>query len=452
MASHSPKLLNARQRQALIGIPDNLSSREIAHYYTLLPEDVALINEQHGQANRLGFAVQLCVLRFPGRPLVELPGVPETVLAYIAEQIHISPEQFMEYGRRAKTISEHLTKLRETQGYREYSFEVMLQLTRRLLPLAIEIEARVPLVEAALEHLRQMQVIAPAMTTLEAQIWQVIRIARQRVYKRLDAVLTPMQRQLLTSWLQPEPGLKKKTRLKWLRLPPKDASKGGLIHLLERVNFLKLLQLPDLPLNVHPHRVRLLARRGRQYSPAHLLSMKQPHRCRATLLAYLSEYSRDLIDQTVDMFDALMEEMLRKADRAQDKHLHDHVRTLYEDAATLADAAEAFLKAHAAELDAFATVFAVVPYPKLAATIQSVREVSRPRDLSSVDLVESRYIPKRRVLLHFHRSLTFQPAQDNHPALTALEYIAWLVEHGNHRVTRLVQTFGLHKRVLTAPL
>ena len=452
MASHSPKLLNARQRKELTSIPENLSNRDIAHYYTLLPDDLALINQQHGQSNRLGFAVQLCVLRFPGRPLVELPSVPEAVLEYIAEQVRVPPEKFTDYGQRVKTLSDHLTKLREVQGYHDYGWVEMLHLARRLLPLAMEIDARVPLVEAALEHLRQMRVIAPAMTTVEALVWQVMRIARRRVYQRLDRLLTPMQRQLLTSWLQPEPGLKKKTRLNWLRVPPKDVSKQGLIHLLERVNYLKLLQLPSLPLTVHPHRIRLLARRGRQYSPSLLFTMKQPHRCYATLLAYLSEFSCDLIDQTVDMFDDLIEEMLRKADRAQDKHLRDNARILHENAATLADAAEAFLQAQADELEPFKTVFAVVPYPKLVATIQSVRQVARPRDLSSVDLVESRYISKRKALLHFYRSLTFQPAQENHPALTALEYIVWLVEHGHHRVTHLVQSVGRRKRLLTAPL
>ncbi|MHB8629053.1 MAG: hypothetical protein ACYDBJ_28960 [Aggregatilineales bacterium] len=265
----------------------------------------------------------------------------------------------------------------------------------------------------------------------------MMRIARKRIYKRLDALLTPTQRELLSSWLQPEPGLTKKTRLNWLRVPPKKVSKGSLIHLLERVNYLKLLQLPALPLNVYPHRVRLLARRGSQYGPALLFNMKQPHRCHATLLAYLSEYSRDLIDQTVDMFDGLMEEILRKADRAQDKHLRDNARTLHEDAATLADTAEAFLKAYADQLDPYATVFAVVPYAKLSATIQSVRRVARPRDLSFIDLVESRYTPKRKAFLYFHRSLAFQPAQESHSALTALEHIAWLVEHGNHRVTQV---------------
>jgi len=112
MSRHSPNLLNARQRKALTTIPENLEIRDIAHHYTLLPDDIALINQQHGPTNRLGFAVQLCVLRFPGRALVDLPGVPEDVLAYIGEQVNISPEKFAEYGERPATVTDHLNKLR----------------------------------------------------------------------------------------------------------------------------------------------------------------------------------------------------------------------------------------------------------------------------------------------------------------------------------------------------
>ncbi len=453
MASHSPKLVNNRQRKELTRIPENLSNRDLAHYYTLFPEDLALINEQHGQNNRLGFAVQLCVLRFPGRVLTELPSIPDAVLDYIAEQLHIAPEKFEGYGEREKTVSEHLAKLRTRRGYHDYGWSDMLQLARWLMPLAMEIDERLPLVEAALDHLRQMHVIAPKMSRVEALVWQVIRIARRRIYQRLDRVLTPMQRDLLTSWVHPDPGLqKKKTRLHWLRIPPKQVAKSSLIHLLERVNYLKLLQLPALPLNVHPYRVRLLNRRGSHYSPLMLRNMKQPHRSHATLLAYLSEFSRDLIDQTVEMFDALMEEILHKAEQAQDKHLAEHARTMHDDAAILADAAEAFLQADAERLEPFETVFGVVPRAKIRQTIDSVRKRSRPRDLSSVDLVESRYIPKRRAFLHFHRSLTFRPAQESHPALTALEHIAWLVDHGDHRVIHLEQSVGRRKRILKAPL
>jgi len=43
--------------------------RGMVRHYTLIPEDLALINRRRGDANRLGFAIMLCYLRFPGRIL-----------------------------------------------------------------------------------------------------------------------------------------------------------------------------------------------------------------------------------------------------------------------------------------------------------------------------------------------------------------------------------------------
>jgi hypothetical protein len=43
--------------------------RGMIRHYTLTSEDLTLINRRRGDPNRLGFAVMLCYLRFPGRIL-----------------------------------------------------------------------------------------------------------------------------------------------------------------------------------------------------------------------------------------------------------------------------------------------------------------------------------------------------------------------------------------------
>ena len=43
--------------------------RGMVRHYTLIPEDLALINLRRGDPNRLGFAIMLCYLKFPGRIL-----------------------------------------------------------------------------------------------------------------------------------------------------------------------------------------------------------------------------------------------------------------------------------------------------------------------------------------------------------------------------------------------
>jgi hypothetical protein len=81
--SRTPTYLTPEQRHLFTEIPADLSDREIARYYTFSQKDLELIKQRRRLHNRLGFAVQLAVLRFPGRPLKDLTGIPSRVLAAI---------------------------------------------------------------------------------------------------------------------------------------------------------------------------------------------------------------------------------------------------------------------------------------------------------------------------------------------------------------------------------
>ena len=58
-------LLSSEQRTRLFSIP--IDPAEMARHYVLNAEDLALIRTKRRAVNRLGFAVQLCALRHPGR-------------------------------------------------------------------------------------------------------------------------------------------------------------------------------------------------------------------------------------------------------------------------------------------------------------------------------------------------------------------------------------------------
>ena len=46
-----------------------LEQRELVRHYTLSVADLAMIRRARGDHNRLGLALMLCYLRYPGRPL-----------------------------------------------------------------------------------------------------------------------------------------------------------------------------------------------------------------------------------------------------------------------------------------------------------------------------------------------------------------------------------------------
>jgi len=65
-------VLSAAEQESLLALPD--TTEELIRRYTFSESDLSIIRQRRGSANRLGFAVQLCYLRFPGVIL----GVDET--------------------------------------------------------------------------------------------------------------------------------------------------------------------------------------------------------------------------------------------------------------------------------------------------------------------------------------------------------------------------------------
>ncbi len=60
-------ILSATERDTLLALPE--SQDDLIRYYTFNDSDLSLIRQRRGDANRLGFAVQLCLLRYPGYAL-----------------------------------------------------------------------------------------------------------------------------------------------------------------------------------------------------------------------------------------------------------------------------------------------------------------------------------------------------------------------------------------------
>jgi hypothetical protein len=60
-------ILSATEQASLLDLPD--SQDDLIRYYTFNEPDLSLIRQRRGDANRLGFAIQLCLLRYPGYAL-----------------------------------------------------------------------------------------------------------------------------------------------------------------------------------------------------------------------------------------------------------------------------------------------------------------------------------------------------------------------------------------------
>ena len=106
---HRRSLFSTAERESLLALPK--AEDERIRYYMFNEADLSFINQHRGSANRIGLAVQLCYLRFPGIILnVDQTPFPP-VLKLVAYQLGVAVDQWNEYGQREQTRREHLLEL-----------------------------------------------------------------------------------------------------------------------------------------------------------------------------------------------------------------------------------------------------------------------------------------------------------------------------------------------------
>ena len=263
----------------------------------------------------------------------------------------------------------------------------------------MESDRPLPFIETALERLRTDQIIAPNLIHVERLVWIVLKIAERRLFRTLTGSLSLKQRTRLDGLLFADTNIRGATRLSWLRQAPGVASPKSVKQIVERLVFLRSLALPALPASLHQNRVLQLARKASRYQAQPLLNFK-PARRHALLVTHLFELSQDLTDQALDQFDKLLGELLCKGERRQDNHLRLNSRKMNSHLTILTRAAEAFLLARMEGTDPVQALVDTVPESQLQATVESAKQLLRPEDLDSLDLIESRYAPMRQTLLY----------------------------------------------------
>src|SRR5437764_12333350 len=123
--------LTEAQITALFDPPTD--QRELVRY-TLSAADLAAIRRCRGDHNRLGHALMLCYLRYPGRPLRAGERPPESLIAFVAEQIDVLPQSINSYRSAGRSRRSHAAELQDRLRLRPFGTRPAAELASWLLP------------------------------------------------------------------------------------------------------------------------------------------------------------------------------------------------------------------------------------------------------------------------------------------------------------------------------
>src|ERR1019366_5557352 len=260
-------LLSSEQRTRLFAIPSD--SVEMVRHYVLGAEDLALIRTKRRSINRLGFAVQLCLLRYPGLGMGPAEQPPEAMIAFVANQLSVPAAAFADYAQRDQTRREHAVELQRYLCLRSFGLADWRACLRVGTDAAWATDRGEPIVQAMLAHLRA-NVLLPAAAVLERIGLAARARARKKTFETLAAGLYDSERDTLTGLLAVDPELRR-SRFAWLRDYSESPAPSNIVALLDRLEYARGLGIdPARAGRIHTVRLARLIDEGAIITVQHI--------------------------------------------------------------------------------------------------------------------------------------------------------------------------------------
>ncbi len=424
------ELLSTEQRLEWMTPPNG--EWELATYYTFSQHDLDIIHRHRRDYNRLGFAVQLAVLRYPGWSLTDIEEIPDFLIDYIAKQLNVDPKVYSLYARRENTLWDHLKEIREEYGFTNFTTKDYRRLLKFLYKLALENGNTVNLIREALDELRQRKIIFPAITTVERVVWEARNRAEEHIYTLIFSFLTTYQKQKLDKLIEPsiDSG---KTKLGWLKETTGQSSPEAFLKVIERLKYIRGFQFSIDTDKIHPNRLKQLSRLGARYEPYSFRRFHEQKRY-TVLVAYLLDLSQDLVDRAFEIHDKQILTLQSKGRKQQEELQKQNGKAVNEKVVLYSDLGDALIKARDENLDPFAALEAIMPWEKFIESVEEAKKLSRPLSYDYLDLLESRFNYLRKYTPTLLKELEFRSTKSAEPLIKALDTIRDMNETGKRKV------------------
>ena len=349
----------------------------LIRHWTLSPADLAAVERRRGDPNQLGFALQLCAFRYPGRLLRSEEAIPVPALRFVADQLGVAPCSRTAYAARAQTRREQLDALRAAFGFAMFAPQHKRKLLMWLLPMTLGTTDAMAVAEALMDELRRQKILAPGPSVIERLVAAASMLAERHVAHQLTRDLSAAQAEALDALLTTREGTSISV-LAWARQPPGAPTHRALARLLEQRAVLSAIALDAAGAEgVHPERLRRLAREGARFTAQHLRVLS-PLRRRATLVATVLDTITCLTDDSVALFNRAVGRMFRRAEtRERDALLRD-ARAINDKVRLLAKLGAALIAARDSGADWQEAVAAAIGWDKLARSVAEANRLARP--------------------------------------------------------------------------
>ena len=425
------QLLTDEERTALLGIPADPDA--LARLFTPSRADRALVAERRGDANRLGCAVQLALLRHPGTALAYLDQKVDALVGWMARHLDIPAAAFAEYARRSQTMTDHAHQLAAALGLRVPTMADVPPMIEAAAEAARSTDSGRPIAAAVIAALRSAHIILPGAAVIE----RIAIAGRARARKRAAAArvaglshddIARLDELLV---INSSVGM---TPFAWLKAMPVAPKADHVRELLDRLHLVRRVGLPaENAGRIHENRLQQFVREG-YASDAHQLARYAGQRRHAILAATVLDLEARLTDAVLDMADKLIGGLFTKARNTARRRYAASAGDVGRLMRLFHGTIDALLVAQQSDADAFEAVDDAVGWPKLLRARDQVRELAELAGDDPLVHAADRWKTLRKFAPALIEALQFRAARVGDPMLAALELLASLNRSGKRDV------------------
>lgn len=429
----SRSFLTTAERERLTTYPKDISEWDLGRFFTLSSKDQQLLAQLRGDDNHLGFALQLCTLRFLGYVPDDLLAPPLVVMRLLAHQLNVDPQAIQAYGQRDQTRSDHLLDIMAYLQYRRASAQDLAELESWLLDRALEHDRPTFLLQLAAEHLRWERILRPGLTVLERIVSAARQRARKVTYKQLTHLLSAKRKQFLDDLLTVEEG-DYRTTLAWLQQMPTDHTATQIKATLDKIRFLQEKGVSEWDLGlVNPNRLKYLANIGSRATNQQLQRTAAQRRY-PTLVAFLKQTLSDLTDVAIDLFDANLWERHTDAKAELAEMQLKAARSTNEKLRTYKGVVDMVMDDDLPSAELRSAIFARYRRRHLQQVVRETESLIRPKHDEAIDFFANRYSYIRRFAPALLATLSFKAQHRSSSLLKAVELLQTLDATGKHTI------------------
>jgi hypothetical protein len=433
-------ILKAQDRRQLFDIPADEDS--LIRHYSLSAADRLEIDLRRREHNRLGFAVQLCVMRHPGRVLAAGEIPPRAMLKYVADQIGADPPVFPTYARREETRRDHIARLMSYLGVRSATSQDRRAGLLSAIEAAAMSDSGASIANAIVATLRELGVLLPAAEIIERMGFAARAIARRPAEGALVEGLAPEKLQALDKLLEGDAAIGQ-TRFHWLRSAPEAPAASHLVGPTERIAFLRTFGIdPGFRARVASGRWDQMVRKGKA-TPAWLANDFNASRRHALIVAQVIKLGEKLTDDAVTMFIKLIGRLFSQANSRKKRRHMDHRTDTSKALRMFLDTITALQSANDRGQDALEVLDQKVGWYRLLRMKPELAAMVEENEVSPLMLAAEQVKGVLKYAMAFLTTFTFRSARRHDSLLTAVAMLRRLHSEGRRALPERVPTSHL---------